>query len=160
MTCIAPVLNEPDHYITSEGDILGPDGWLPTGSKAKKYRGVYINRHPYYVHRLVAEAFIPNPENKPQVGHWDGDGENNRVDNLHWVTQSENEDDKRRHGRLLEGDRSPRSKLASEQVREIRKLREAGTHVDDVARRFGVSKWTVYDACNPKRQWKSVEHVW
>ena len=45
----------------------------------------------YKLHRLVAIQWVPNPDDKPQVAHLDADRTNARVDNLMWVTQSENE---------------------------------------------------------------------
>jgi hypothetical protein len=66
--------------------------------KPHRVRGGYYNimfkdRSEHLIHRLVAEAFIHNPEGKPYIHHKDHDKSNNSVDNLEWVTMAENNDD-------------------------------------------------------------------
>lgn len=55
------------------------------------YARVRIKGKRYKIHRLVAETFIPNPGNKREVNHKDGNKLNNRADNLEWATRSENQ---------------------------------------------------------------------
>lgn len=53
-------------------------------------KGIYIYICSKLLHRIIAELFIPNPDNKKYVDHIDGNTHNNRVDNLRWVTAEEN----------------------------------------------------------------------
>lgn len=55
---------------------------LPQGAKGVS--------HPYFLHRIIAEAFIPNPNNLPQIDHINTIRDDNRIENLRWVTPKEN----------------------------------------------------------------------
>lgn len=76
--------------------------------------------HTFRTHRLVAEAFIPNPEGKPFVNHIDGCKTNNVVSNLEWVTAKENAVHAWSTGLLKPRPNHSQRKLSADQVREIR----------------------------------------
>lgn len=94
------------------------------------------------VHRLVAAAFLPNPENKPQVNHKDGDKSNNKASNLEWATKSENELHAYSTGlkiKLRPGDRPENIKLCPEKVLEIRSLLSNGAKGVELAKKYNVT---------------------
>lgn len=68
------------------------------------------------IHRLVAEAFIPNPENKPHVAHSDNNPKNCRLSNLRWATAFENCMDKKLHGTHQFGEKHNHAKLTEKQA--------------------------------------------
>ena len=85
------------HYqISNYGNVrsLKKDAFLMKGGYLKGYKIINLWKNGtgkmFRVHRLVAAAFIPNPDNKPCVDHIDGDRTNNHADNLRWVTYLEN----------------------------------------------------------------------
>ena len=64
-----------------------------------------------YIHRLVAEAFIPNPKNKPEVDHIDTNRKNNIVDNLRWTTREENFNNPKSRINRINGQKNKSSKI-------------------------------------------------
>lgn len=100
------------------------------------------------VHRLVAAAFIPNPDGLPFVNHINCDPADNRVSNLEWCTQKQNLDHAVRLGRLVRnywtGRRSPGARLTDEQAAQIRKEYAAGgVSLAGLAHKHSTSKRTV-----------------
>ena len=69
------------------------------------------------IHRLVAAAFIPNPDNKPCVDHIDGDRANNHADNLRWVTVKENQNNPITKSKWIGRKAKPHHEKAVEQIK-------------------------------------------
>lgn len=100
------------------------------------------------VHRLVATAFVPNPNARRTVNHIDCARSNNAASNLEWCSQAENLEHSSRLGRMQrdywKGKRSPNAKLSPEMVAAIRYRRSSSNDsMQTIADRFSVSKRTV-----------------
>lgn len=107
------------------------------------------------VHRLVAEAYIPNLDNKPQVNHIDGVKHNNHKSNLEWATRSENQKHAIRIGlRTAKGEKNSQAKLDMYDVLEIRELLKT-TSKKELSKMYKVSISTIYDI-QSKRSWSHI----
>lgn len=114
-----------------------------------RYKGKRMN---LFVHRLVAECFLPNPENKPFVLHNDNNPNNNHVSNLRWGTQSENIAQAYRDNRIsAKGQNNGQSKLTDVDVRIIREARLKGFQGRKIARYYKMSESWIYQICRGER---------
>lgn len=131
-------------YITDTGQVFTKTTWH--SDNVLKERRVHKNRkrgyayvrtptHNYLAHRLVATAFIPNPHNKPQVNHVDGNKLNNHVSNLEWVTAAENAQHAIKSGLTRQVKKNEGNiKYTNEQCREVLALVQSGMKYVDAGK--------------------------
>ena len=115
--------------------------------------GVSVNKK---VHRLVAEAFIPNENGYDQINHKDGNKDNNAVDNLEWIDGYGNINHGFDTGLFPLGEDKCNAKLTAEEVREIRKIYKKGSKeygAKPLSRKYGVSSTTIRHIVNG-RKWR------
>lgn len=144
-----------DYEITEDGKVFNKKWrrYVKPQPNGKGYLRVQIAKKFYFVHRLVAEKFVPNPENKPQVNHKDGNKLNNKAENLEWTTNKGNREHAVKTGLQIQGQKCPWAKLAENDVHYIRNHLEYNSH--ELADKFGVSSRTIRDI-RERRSWKNI----
>lgn len=129
--------------------ILKPAPTQPEGG----YLAVILRKdgisYGHSIHRLVANAFIPNPNNLPVVMHKDDNSFNNKVTNLCWGTQQDNVDD------MITKNRNSTT-LSVDNVRKIKAALKRGISTEKLASRFDVSRSTISNIANGVG-WKHVK---
>ena len=134
--------------VDREGKVYGPKGLRKL--REEKYLRVDIRRNKklevFPVHRMVAECYIPNPLDKPFVNHLNGNKYDNRVENLEWVTHSENMKHAWDTG-LWKG-RKP--KFNKKQIEDIFYLKNLGWKHRDIAKEMECDQKTVWNVLNDK----------
>lgn len=125
---------------------LKKNGYFQVAIRMKKMRKWFL------VHRLVAKAFVENPDKHPQVNHRDGNKENNSATNLEWCTSSFNQNHAVRTGLCRNEEKHYKAKLTKEDVIEIRKSKESSSVT---ALKFGVSKSNI-KSIRRYKTWKYV----
>lgn len=129
----------------------------------KGYKRVHVSNngqeYKFYHHQLVAQAFIPNPYDKPCINHIDGNKLNNKVENLEWCTHSENLKHAYDTGlRDCKGELNTQSKLTEDDVRWIRKIYKKHDKLNNaykLAKKYNVSPKCIMNVVNYKT-WKHI----
>lgn len=145
--------------VESEAPII-----LKPGIKLGRYSGRYAQMNvrragevkAFLIHRLVAQAFIPNPEGLPQVNHRNGIKHDNRVENLEWVSSKENHAHALASGLRRVGGQVDSAKLSDSRVWGIRIRAASGESQRSLSRAYGVSRTTIKGVV-AGRLWKHVD---
>lgn len=159
------------YFVSNQGRVIRKEYKSPSGRLNKErllknikqldgYARIGIQREgknrytTYPLHRIVAETFIPNPNNKKFVNHKDGNKLNNQVENLEWVTDVENAQHAikenlikysyKRNQKISEKN----SKLTKSEIKEIKLRRRKGETMEDISEDFDVTHQNIKDIVN------------
>ena len=149
-----------DYDVSNQGRVRHGSRILSGSVHRDHYILVTLHGKQRPVHRLVADAFIPNLERKPEVNHIDGNKMNNAAENLEWVTSSENQ----KHA--VDNCLQPKpvttycGKFSVEQRNEIKRLWDSGMYSKrQLATKYGVSHTCVNDIINDKYKYAESVNV-
>ena len=168
----------PGYLVTETGDIISTERrWrkrtgemftvprrhvLSQGTFWTGYKKIVITsesgkRETLSVHRLVAEAFVPNPNGLPQVNHKDGNKTNNHYSNLEWVTQTDNIRHAIANGlkKGKPGEIHPLAKVSEEQVISMISEMKAGATNKDLGKKYNLNP-NYISLIRSKRRWKET----
>lgn len=160
----------PDYAVSGDGRVMrvtNGRGLTKAGRILRVYSG---NQYPQVVlgnngkfrtrttHILVAEAFVPNPENKPEVNHKDGDHSNSLFSNLEWATHAENMEHSAINKLQCYGEAHHNAKLSRNKARDILRMLGEGIPQRRIARMFGVTQGLI-SQIKTGLLWKEARNV-
>lgn len=158
-----------DYEISTTGKVMSYKSVTPRILKPRITHDGYVwytltkngKGHTKRANRLVAEAFIPNPESKPTVNHVDGNKLNNNVDNLEWATREEQMQHAYDNGlkKSVRGCLQGNHVLSPDDVREIRRIYKAHNKeygMKALAKKYGVSE-PVIDRCVRRISYQDID---
>jgi hypothetical protein len=146
-----------EYYISSFGRVKSAysnkERFLKGNITGNKYNAGYLYvKIPFidkyknlFIHRLVAQYFIPNPETLPQVNHLNGNPHDNRAENLEWISAKDNIGHAWDNGlvkRVLQGSHK---RITDRMVLEVRELRSKGNTIKHISQQVGISIRSVND---------------
>jgi len=154
---------EPDYEIDDSGKVRNRKTKHVKSLRKDRYGYLRVTLYPsgktYTVHRLVAKAFLDNPENYPVVNHLNGDKEDNRAVNLEWCTVKRNTHHAIGHGffkiKDIVGEKNPASVFTENLVREIKYGKYSDMTTKDIAESTGMR----YEAVRRIRTGQHWKHV-
>lgn len=160
-----PIKGYPDYEVSNYGRVLSKKKSKHKILKLRPHHKGYFKVTPYadypqknyFIHRVVALAFIPNPNKLPQINHIDCDKTNNHVSNLEWCDNTHNQRHAKANGlsRCLVGSENKASKITESDVRSIRDKFNNGYTAKMLGEEYGITAYTVYDVVH-RRTWRHI----